>query len=698
MSRPGPRGPRGDKSTPRGGGKRSAEKRASAQVKEKTQPKPVEGEARTARNTRQELRAGSIADIRALYPEQPTSTGFKVGVPERAKRKFADRAVDASIAFIRCSGTDTFLTTRRDLMKKKTGRPAKINLRAILVAMHLTVADGGPLLLTVIRETLLERLSPTMRAVLDIKFPTRPTDPALHRQWEEAADAAVRRAFHRVLDSIDPSTVPKNRVRPWEEVEALKKDLSIEDQHERAAALEWFGGQILEAAYQQLPESVRDRAREKGLAYAIDATVIPAFSRGFGVDNPKASSDTDCGFYVREGDHRDPQDVPKEAKPTTADLKYKRTSSKYEWGREANLITIGDTSHPDRLYLPHLPFSFNTTVPGVDPAGAARGTFANILHRGHQPGPVAGDILYTDQDAQKYQIPARRAGFELVLGYGIKQTGKQGAHKSGMLLVDGGYHAPCLPDDLVGVVAELRNLYKIEDIDERRAKHREINERIKARAEFRMRNKDRVVTGDFATGTAEIKERLTCPAAGANPTAICALKPNSQKDRPIRQSDGTRVDLRRTIDHRKVLTNGHAPKVCQQETVTVTIEDGAKFRQPLPFPSDQQAAVYNRLRQGTEGVHGTAKDEAKVALANPGRRRVRGWAAMQVFAAFLLAETATQRIITFLRDAITDDEGHLYVPRRERTGSHAPTGAPPGAPMSGPPAAADDDDDTSEAA
>ena len=119
--------------------------------------------------------------------------------------------------------------------------------------------------------------------------------------------------------------------------------------------------------------------------------------------------------------------------------------------------------------------------------------------------------------------------------------------------------------------------------------------------------------------------------------------------------------------------------------MTVTIEDGAKARQSLQFASPEQITLYNRSRQGTEGVHGTAKDEAKVALANPGRRRVRGWAAMQVFAAFLFAETATRRIITFRKNAVTDDEGNLYVPRRKRTGRNGPTGAPPGAALPNPP-------------
>ncbi|MEO9322286.1 hypothetical protein ABFT23_02270 [Nocardioides sp. C4-1] len=678
MSRGGPKGPRG--------GKRSAQTATttSPAPKIKTQPKPVEGKARTARDTRQELPIPNMEQVRALYPDRVATT-IALSHPDRSKPKFPDSRVEASIDFIKHSGTAEFITTRRDARKIKAGRPVKITNLAILVAMHLTVADGGPLLLTVIRQTLLERLGPTMRAMLDIKFPTRPANLADHNRWEEAADAAVRRAFHRILDSIDPSTVPKNRIRSWDEMAILKKDLSIAEQQERSAALDWFGNQLLEAAYQQLPESVRDRLAAKGHAYAIDATVIQAFARGRGIDNETASSDPDAGWYVREGDHRDPQDVPPGQKPTTRDLKFKRASSKYVFGREAHLLTLADISHAKRLYAPHIPFAFNTGVPGVNPAEAAISTFANVLHRGHQAGPVAGDILYTNQAAAKYQIPARRAGFDLVLGYGKDQLGVQGSHSSGMQMLEGTYVAPCIPDHLINAVQDYALLGSIDDLEERRAKHREINERVKARLEYRMRTKDTTKTGDPATGTADIKERLSCPAAGTNPTAICALKPKSQKDRPIRQANGTVVDLRRTIDHRKVLTNGHAPKVCTQETVTVTIEDGAKFRQSMPFASPEQISTYNRLRQGTEGVHGTAKDEAKIALANPGRRRVRGWAAMQVFTAFLLAETATQRIITFIKNAVTDNEGHLYVPRRERTGNHGPTGAPPGTALPGAP-------------
>ena len=71
--------------------------------------------------------------------------------------------------------------------------------------------------------------------------------------------------------------------------------------------------------------------------------------------------------------------------------------------------------------------------------------------------------------------------YDLVLGYGIDQNGVQGAHASGMLLLDGGYVAPCIPDHLIDAVSELRNLKNIADLDERKAKHRELVARIQAR-------------------------------------------------------------------------------------------------------------------------------------------------------------------------------------------------------------------------
>jgi hypothetical protein len=123
---------------------------------------------------------------------------------------------------------------------------------------------------------------------------------------------------------------------------------------------------------------------------------------------------------------------------------------------------------------------------------------------------------------------------------------------------------------------------------------------------------------------------------------------------------------------------GNKPPVCRQETVSVGPLDGAKFRQPLPYGSDEHSDLFNTLRQSQEGMHGFAKDEAHEALGAPGKRRVRGKAAQSIIAAFLLAAANIRKIRTFLTNADEDEDGAVFVPRRERVRDHARTGLPPG--------------------
>ncbi len=637
-----------------------------SQRKARGRKKPLPTGVATVREVRQIVPTGTVADVAALMPPRPNTDDIVLGIPEEVTTEFKDRTVEAAIAFIDKAGFVGFVDDAYAAMKVKKGRKALLSTRAVMVGMQLAVRDDRPLLLTEIRTILFSRISPRMQRILDIPDDPRPTGQVELRMWKERTAVLVRRAFHRMLAPIDPSVMPKNRIISADDALPLKKALSMEEQQARVVALDWVCNQIVEAAYLQLPQRVRDRHQAKTPGYAIDGTPLPLFAHGRKLDGNVLSTDADGGWYVREGDHADPNETPKGSRG-----KFKRTNSKHIWARDIHLVVTADASHPTRLYMPGgLPLALTSDVPGRDPAGAARRLFANLRERGHQPGPLAGDVLYTDQDPDKFQTPARSEGYDLVLGYGSEQEGVQGAHSSGALLLEGTYVAPCIPDDLKDATTRLRNG------DITTAEYKAF---IKARVEYKMRTK---ATADPAKG---IKERLTCPAGGPNPTAMCALKPKSMNPRPTRQPDGAVVDLRRHINHRKVLTDGHAPKVCSQESITLTEDDGAKYRQSRMFGSDDHTSIYYRLRSSQEGVHGSAKAEAGVALANAGRRRVRGWAAQQLFAALLFAETATRRIHTWLTNAKEDRNGDLYVDRLlyADTDTTSPgggtTGSPPGA-------------------
>lgn len=133
-------------------------------------------------------------------------------------------------------------------------------------------------------------------------------------------------------------------------------------------------------------------------------------------------------------------------------------------------------------------------------------------------------------------------------------------------------------------------------------------------------------------------------------------------------------------------TNGVWPKPCRQESVSIdlraTDEDdpavaAARYTQDM-FGTDEHTNTYNALRQSQEGLHGFAKNDAYEALGTPGKRRIKGRAAQSVFAAFLLAAAAIRKVRVFLRNALTDENGDLYVPRRERKGEHVTSHLPPG--------------------
>jgi hypothetical protein len=72
------------------------------------------------------------------------------------------------------------------------------------------------------------------------------------------------------------------------------------------------------------------------------------------------------------------------------------------------------------------------------------------------------------------------------------------------------------------------------------------------------------------------------------------------------------------------------------------------------------------LRNTIEGLNGYAKDPARQALGQPGRRRVRGTAAQSVFTALLLT-AANIRKIRAWRELTSDDKAATARRARRRT-------------------------------
>ena len=181
------------------------------------------------------------------------------------------------------------------------------------------------------------------------------------------------------------------------------------------------------------------------------------------------------------------------------------------------------------------------------------------------------------------------------------------------MLVEGTWYCPALPEPLITATTRLRD----------HAIGRELyGQQITARCPYQLKHKD----GPDADGY----QRLTCPALGRHPALMCPLRAGSLSPR-----DGRAKVLQPPAE---------PPRICRQTAITIA----AGHRCPLPpGPALRQprlARPYATLRNTIEGLNGYVKDPAHQALAQPGRRRVRGIAAQSLFTALLLAAANIRKI------------------------------------------------------
>jgi hypothetical protein len=252
---------------------------------------------------------------------------------------------------------------------------------------------------------------------------------------------------------------------------------------------------------------------------------------------------------------------------------------------------------------------------------------------------------YKPRDKAKvedYQLPARALGYEMVFDYKIDQLGIQDSY-AGMLQIEGAWYCPSIPEVLINATIDFR----AGAIDEGLYR-----ERLAERWRYQILSKSAADAGGY--------RRLRCPASNPAPVARCDLKPTS-----IRRTTLGRLTI--------PVASGvwdHVPTICNQQSITLPPEAGAKFAQTLFFGSDQWQDVYATLRSSIEGMNGYVKDGAKEAIDDPERRRIRGVAPQSVFVAFQLCAANFRKIEGFLAQAMAEAAGTVrHLPKRRRTRS-----------------------------
>jgi hypothetical protein len=471
-----------------------------------------------------------------------------------------------------------------------TGRRRPLPVRAVLAALVCLALDDRPLFLTEATRLLFCRLSPASRRLLGV------TGTAATQQAFLAAYRRVRYCFHAILETMDPSPLPKNRRLSEQDLKARTRQMTSAEVKAARDRLEAFINSLLEASISVLTE--QERAAFDGSA-GLDATPVPLFSRGPSRRTGLCASDPDGGWYVREGDHREREDDKG------------KLLRKIAWALEA---TIAATARPPGTgpACPNLAAGLALARPGEDPGGTGARVLASVAARGHKTGWLGYDRAYTQALPGRFHLPARALGYSPVMDYRDDQLGIQ-ASSGGALLVEGSWYCPALPEPLITATARLRD----------HAITRELyDQQITARAPYQLKRKDGPDTDGY--------QRLTCPALGTRPGLIC----------PLRQASLSPRDGRPKV----LQPPDEPPKICRQTAITIPPDAGARYRQDLPYASPAWHARYATLRNTIEGLNGYAKDPAHQALAQPGRRRVRGIAACSLFTALLLMAANIRKI------------------------------------------------------
>lgn len=652
---------------------------------------PVDPSVPCARNSRRVPATGTVTDILAMLPKSgdveagPVNgpemvidpTLAPVETPRRIYQSIADRDVMTARTLIRSSGIVEFLealvtdakveaATKNKTGATKKGRPARVTIEALLVAMWLAANTNRPMLLTEFADILFHCIYPPMRKVLRVSDGVTKRGATLRKRarWNRSAAKVVGATFARMTAVIDPSDEIVTRANVlWADMKY--RGLTDQQMMQLQAFLDWVCDQLLLVSYNTLPAEVR--AMDKG-DRCIDATPLKLPATGRTLDDPQASSMPHGSYYVREGDHNG------DASPTKDQKGGRRNTKKKFWALDLHFLTVADTTPGLWQRVPGLVTSMTADRAAMDPAGNARRLFASEKNRGFTTGFLSGDGLYAKAEESTFQIPAREAGYKLLLPILDGDSGVQGSHASGMPMVNGQYACVEMPESLRTLVDDFRS---------KRIDQKTFAARVKALKKYEMVTKQKA-------DERGIGERVGCRASNHSLTVKCAHKPESMKERLTLDRDGNMTDLRPTIvtiEQAAAMTEA-PPTICQSQTVTLKPTDGGKYRQALPI-GDEHTDTYNRSRQSHEGMNGFTKDDAREALGTPGRRRIRTKVGQQLIAAFLVAAANMRKVRSFLERAELDANDNYFVVRTERKGDHARTGLIPGtAPPEEQPAAA----------
>jgi len=248
---------------------------------------------------------------------------------------------------------------------------------------------------------------------------------------------------------------------------------------------------------------------------------------------------------------------------------------------------------------------------------------------------IADRAYFPNSVPENLQLPIRALGYDLIFDYREDQLGVTGSH-AGAIQVEGAWYCPQMPRLLIDATIDYRVNKSIDEAT--------WNRRIEERSAYLLRQKEKPDEEGYVP--------IRCPAAGPSATAVCPLK------KAVGNTAGrTRIPVTPS-DPDRICTN--------MSSVSFPPSAGAKFAQALHYGSPAWRQMYSTARNTIEGMNGYLKDASREALDQPGRRRVRGYAAQYLFAAVLVVSANIRKIRAFLDQAVVDAAGVVSIARKRR--------------------------------
>jgi hypothetical protein len=445
---------------------------------------------------------------------------------------------------------------------------------------------------------------------------------------------------------MDPSPLPKNQRLLKAEVARLQEEADHDQLNARRDRLTHYSNRIVDASLAGIRHLLN---KDWDGSLGVDATFIATYARGVRTSAPYTATDPDAGWYIRDGDHADP-DLPNPADPH-ANSSHRREEGKgarpkrkpkRAFGYDATLAVARNPHHArptstggcgDPSQIPALVMGFKLDKPGHNPGTNGIAVLTDVQKRGYPAGDLAADAAYNNSKPDLWQLPLRELGYRPTYSYRQDQLGIQ-TQAHGALMVEGTWYCPRMPAKLITAT---QDLHRPED-DPDAIDPATWRTRIDARHDYALYPKGRP--------DAEGHQRLSCPASAGK--VQCELKPASM-------GIGIHLPL---IDMAPSPVG--PPKICRQTSVTMAPEDGAKHWQPRPYGSPEWQKIYSTLRNATEGTNGYAKDDVRESIERAQGRRLRGIAAQTLLLAFQLAHVNIRKINAWL-DTLPGADG---LPRR----------------------------------